>query len=74
MIEIGNILTLENNIEYAVVDLYDEESKTYIYLVHLNDHKNVMFAKVEEDEIVEITDPNELEKVIKAVNEHLSEQ
>lgn len=74
MIEIGNILTLENNIEYAVVDLYDEESKTYIYLVDLNDHKNVMFAKVEEDEIVEITDPNELEKVIKAVNEHLSEQ
>lgn len=70
MFEKGDFLTLSDENEYVVADLYSEGPKIYIYLVDINNHQNVIFARLENDEIVEITDKNELDNVIRAVYNH----
>ncbi len=71
MFERESVLTLSDGNEYVVVDKYIDDANTYVYLVDMNKHDNVLFGKLENDEIVEITDPDELEKVIKRVNDNL---
>lgn len=66
-----DLLTLADGKEYCVVDEYASEGKTYIYLVDINDNTNVIFGKLENDEVVEITNEKELENMIKQVSEHL---
>ena len=56
MFEKGDFLTLSDDIEYVVADLYSEGPKIYVYLVDINNNQNVIFARLENDEIVEITD------------------
>ena len=68
MIEKGIVLSLADNNEYTVVDKYNDNDNTYIYLVDINDNSNIIYGKLENDEIVGLTDPDELEKVIKQVN------
>ena len=70
MFEKGDFLTLSDDIEYVVADLYSEGPKIYVYLVDINNNQNVIFARLENDEIVEITDKNELDNVIRAVYNH----
>ena len=71
MFEKGTILTLADDNEYAVVDKYNENSIIYVYLVDIYNNSNIIYGKLENDEIVELTDPYELEKVIKQVNINL---
>ena len=71
MFERGTILTLEDDNEYTVVDKYTDNNNIYIYLVDINNNSNIIYGKLENDEIVELTDPNELEKVIQQVNKNL---
>ena len=71
MLKREQIITLIDNNEYSVVDLFEKNNKKYIYLVDINNHSNIIYGKVEEDEIIEINDPDELEEVIKLVNNHL---
>lgn len=71
MFEKGNILTLADNNEYSVVDIFNDNNIIYVYLVDINNNTNIIYGKLENDEIVELTDANELEKVIKIVNENL---
>lgn len=71
MIEKGITLTLEDDKEYVVADTFDENGTKYIYLIDINDNTNIKFGKIENDEIVTLTDPDELEKVILKVNEDL---
>lgn len=70
MFEIGNILTLADDNEYTVVDQFNDNGINYVYLVDINNSTNVIFGKLENDEVVEISEANELEKVIKLVYEH----
>lgn len=70
MFEIGNILTLADDNEYSVVDQFNDSGINYIYLVDINNTANIIYGKLENDEIVEISDAEELEKVIKLVYEH----
>lgn len=70
MFEIGNILTLADDNEYSVVDQFNENGVNYIYLVDINNNANIIYGKLENDEIVEISDAEELEKIIKLVYEH----
>ena len=70
MFEKGDFLTLSDVIEYVVADLYSEGPKIYVYLVDINNNQNVIFARLENDEIVEITDKQELDNVIRAVYNH----
>lgn len=71
MFDKGNTLTLEDNNEYAVVDKYVNNDTTYVYLVDINNTENIIFAKLDNDEIVTLTDPDEIEEFIKKVNEDL---
>lgn len=70
MFETGNILTLSDDNEYSVVDQFNDNEINYIYLVDINNNKNIIYGKLENDEIVEISDVEELEKVIKLIYEH----
>ncbi len=70
MFEIGNILTLADDNEYSVVDQFNDSGINYVYLVDINNTANIIYGKLENDEIVEISDAEELEKVIKLVYEH----
>lgn len=70
MFETGNILTLSDDNEYSVVDQFNDNEINYVYLVDINNNKNIIYGKLENDEIVEISDVEELEKVIKLIYEH----
>ena len=71
MFEKGSILTLADDNEYAVVDKYNDNNVIYVYLVDINNNSNIIYGKLENDEIVELNEPNELEKVIQQVNKNL---
>ena len=70
MFEIGNILTLADDNKYSVVDQFNDSGINYVYLVDINNNANIIYGKLENDEIVEISEAEELEKVIKLVYEH----
>lgn len=70
MFEIGNILTLADDNEYSVVDKFKDNGINYVFLVDINNNSNIIYGKLEDDEIVELSDAEELEKVIKIVYEH----
>ncbi len=67
MFEKGNILTLADDNEYSVVDQFNDNGINYVYLVDINNTSNIIYGKLENDEIIEISDAEELEKVIKIV-------
>lgn len=71
MFEKGNILTLADDNEYSVVDQFNDNGNVYVYLVDINNNANIIYGKLENDEIVELDDPDELEKIIKIVNSNL---
>ncbi len=54
MIDIKDVLTLSDNNEYVVVSKIDYENKTYYYLVDNNNHNNLKFCYLDNDELVEI--------------------
>lgn len=64
MFNMGDIITLADNNKYTVVDKFDDSDNTYVYLVDINNVSNIIYGKVEDDEIVTLTDPDELEKVV----------
>ena len=66
-----SILTLDDDNEYAIINQFINGGITYIYLVDINNNSNVIYGKVINDEIVQITDPIELEKIIKLVYSNL---
>lgn len=72
MFEKGAVLTLADDNEYVVVDKYNDNNIIYVYLVDINNNSNILYGKLENDEIVEITDPYELEKVIQQVAKNLN--
>ena len=71
MFEKGNILTLADDNEYSVVDQFNDNGKVYVYLVDINNNANIIYGKLENDEIVELSDTDELERIIKIVNDNL---
>lgn len=46
MTEVTNIVTLEDGIEYAVIDEIEHNDKRYIYLVNINDYKDFCIRKI----------------------------
>lgn len=73
MIEKGNILTLEDNNEYTVVSKINFNNVDYFYLIDQNNVTNIMFCTLENDEVVEINDPDLLEELILKFDKDLKE-
>ena len=53
MFEKGSIITLADDNEYSVVDKFVDNNFIYVYLVDLNSFGNIIYGKLESDEIVE---------------------
>lgn len=51
-LDIKDILTLSDKNEYVIVSKADYDNKTYLYLVDINDNKNIKFGYIDSDEIV----------------------
>lgn len=71
MVEKGKILTLADDNEYSVVDQFTDNGIIYVYLVDINNNANIIYGKLENDAIVELEDPDELERMIKIVDSNL---
>ena len=71
MLEKGNILTLSDDNEYVVVDQFTHNGNYYIYLVDMNKNDNIMYAKLVNEEVIELTDEEELKEIIKIVRDNL---
>lgn len=46
MIEVTNVVTLEDGIEYAVIDEIKHENNRYIYLTNINDYEDFCIRKI----------------------------
>lgn len=55
-INIKDILTLDDDNKYVVVSKVYYEGKDYLYLIDINDNKNLKFCYVDNDAVVEISD------------------
>ena len=71
MFEKNSLLTLADNNEYVVVDKYEENGTIYVYLVDINNNQNTIFGKLDNDEIVKITDIDELERMVKKLDQNI---
>ena len=67
MIEVGNIVTLENNVEYLILEELDHEGKKYVYTVRTLDDETptdefVIYEviKVDDDSYLKDIDNKEL--------------
>lgn len=74
MFEKNNVITLGDNNEYVVVDKYIENNITYVFLVDINDNTNIIYGKVDGEDIVVISDPDELKSIIKKIDDDLHVQ
>lgn len=73
MINKSDVLTLEDGKKYTVIDIFDENNTKYIYLIDINKRTNMIFGKVEGEDIVIITDPNELKKVVSKIKQNFDD-
>ncbi len=73
MFEKESVLTLSDNNKYVVVDKYNDNNTTYVYLVDMDNNSNIIYGKLENDEIVEIDNVEELEKVVKQVAKNIKD-
>ena len=60
----NDILTLEDNNEYVVVSKVTYDDANYLYIVDLNDVKNIKFVKENNDEVLEISDKDLISELI----------
>ncbi|MCI9110236.1 MAG: hypothetical protein HFH47_00310 [Bacilli bacterium] len=69
MLKINDVVTLSNEKEYVVVHLFKMDDKSIIVLNDLETNIDIKFAILSGNEIIPITDPELLERVIKKVAE-----
>lgn len=71
MLELGYVITLDDDNQYTVIDKFDKEGKTYVYLVDINNMANFMYVKVNGVTLEEITSMEELKMVVGIVNKNI---
>ena len=64
--KIGNILKLDNQKEYVISGITNLNGLTYLYLVTTN-MDEVKVCYLDNDEVVELSDPNEIEGVLEVI-------
>jgi hypothetical protein len=68
--KIGEIIELDNNNRYVVVDMFEYQNQIIVYLSDINNLGNLMYCKLIDNELEPITDSILLKEVIKIVNDH----
>ena len=71
MLEVGYVVTLDDNNQYTIIDKFDKGENTYVYLVDINNMANFIYAKVNGGIIEEITSLEELKMVVGIVNKNI---
>lgn len=71
MLEVGYVVTLEDENQYTIIDKFDKEGNTYVYLVDINNMANFMYAKLVGVTLEEITSLDELKMVVSTVNKNI---
>ena len=73
MIKQGDLLTLENEKEYGVVDTTTIDGMVYAYLINSKDFGDFMFCSYDQvDGLYEVEDQELLSKFIEIFNEQLN--
>ena len=71
--EQGSTWTLSDGKKYTVVSIVKEKKKKYVYLIDREEIQNYIIAEYNNDEIIEVVDPDLLEVLIVKFNEDLKE-
>lgn len=62
--EIKDVLTLSDGNEYVIASKANYEYKIYLYLVDLNNNKNIKFCYLDNDEVVIVNDQSLITKIL----------
>lgn len=66
MLEVGNVLTLDDNKKYSVAYATTYENKNYIFLIDQSDYTNTMFCVYDEaNGLDEVIDENIIVELLK---------
>lgn len=68
-VEVDNVITLDNDADYLVVNKLNYENNTYFEICNLNDNKDLKIVRQEENELVEFFDFELLDKLLYLFNE-----
>ena len=69
--EKNEVYTLDDNKDYLVVDAFEMDNNSYVYLVDIDENTNIICGKLVENRLDVILDEEELKKFIKRVSEDL---
>lgn len=64
IINIKDSLLLDDNNEYVVISKTNYNNKSYYYLLDKNNHTNVKFCYSDNDDLLEITNPVLIQKLL----------
>ena len=59
-----DLVSLSDKCTYVVVQKTEYEGKTYYYLIDINKNENIKFGYQDNDEFVEITNPELIRKLV----------
>lgn len=65
MINVGEILTLDDNNKYVVVYTTNIDSKDYAYLINQDDLSKTMFCEYIDSHLEEVEDEETISKILK---------
>ena len=63
-VEVDNVITLDNDADYLVVNKLNYENNTYFEICNLNDNKDLKIVRQEGNELVEFFDLELLDKLL----------
>ena len=64
MVNIGQVITLDDDKDYMVISKANVENVNYYYLIEDSDSPSTMFCYEDKDELVDITDAEKIKKII----------
>ena len=68
-VEVDNVITLDNDADYLVVNKLNYENNAYFEICNLNDNKDLKIVRQEGNELVEFFDLELLDKLLYLFNE-----
>ncbi len=71
MLEVGQVLTLDDDNQYTVIDIFTKNETIYVCLVDINNMANFMYAKINDVIVEELSDLDEIKMVVDIVNKNI---
>lgn len=71
MVNKNDILTLDDNKDYCVVDTYEIDGKNYAFLFEVETPTNVLYTRIENDKLVTLDNEEEFKKLLDKIGESI---